>query len=292
MALRKEGKSLKKYVDKAMVDLPAMPAVVVQVIEAIEKETVSTAMIESHLNSDPAIAAKLLKVVNSAYFGLPRQVVNTGQAIAILGIQQVRNLVMSVGVINALTSANPKIQEAQFQFWRHSFGSASCAQALAVRSRLDRKQQELAFICALLHDIGRLFLFTAFFPQYQNVLTEALRRGSPLTEMENKAMGIGHDELGGALAEKWNFPEQLIQVVKLHESLEGPIEADMLTLISCVHAADRISSTEWLGDESAPVWPWNPRAESILGLEPEEIESLRQTTRDSVEKAAQLLGSL
>jgi HD-like signal output (HDOD) protein len=292
MALRKEGRNLKKYIDKAMVDLPAMPAVVVQIIEATDKETVSTAMIESHLNSDAAIAAKLLKVVNSAYFGLPKQVSHTGQAIAILGIQQVRNLVMSLGVMNALTSTSPKIQEAQLNFWRHSFGSAACAQALALKSGLDRKGQELAFISGLLHDIGRLFMVTAFFPQYQHVLDEAMKQGKSLVEVEMGVMGVAHDELGAVLAERWNFPDRLVQVVRLHERPDGVLESELLQLVGCVHAADRIASIGWLGEASAPVWPWNSRAMDAVGLCPKAIEPFKKATRERVEQAAQLLGSL
>ena len=102
---------LQAYIDKAMVDIPSLPTVIVEVVDAIEREGVSSRQIEDIVALDSAITMKLLKVVNSAYFGLPRQISSISQAISFLGLQQVRNLVLSIGVLNALRSDSPRRPE-------------------------------------------------------------------------------------------------------------------------------------------------------------------------------------
>ncbi|MCW5937579.1 MAG: HDOD domain-containing protein [Fimbriimonadaceae bacterium] len=275
-----------------MVDLPAMPSVIVQVLQATDKENVSMAEIEKLLSTDPSITTKLFKVVNSAYFGLPRQVASIGQALAILGIQQVRNLVLSIGVVNALTSPNPRIIEIQRQFWQHSFASATCAQTISRRKGHSTKEQELVFVGGLLHDIGRLFLLTLFNQPYTQVMTEASRLAEPLSSTEQRILGTTHAHLGGVLAEKWNFPVSLCEMITLHDGFEEGDPVENSERLYCVHIADRLASEIWLGEECSPLWPWDPRAEEWLGHSIEERKELRLETEQFVENAKELLGML
>lgn len=272
-----------------MIDLPALPTVVLQVIQATEKETATTTEIEDLLSSDPAITTKLLKVVNSAYFGLPRQIVNVNQTIAILGMQQVRNLVMSIGVLNALTSPSPRIVEIQKAFWQHSFASASCAESIARRKHLPKKELETIFIGGLLHDVGRLFFFTLFNLPYQEVLAESIRKGEVLESVESRILGVTHSELGGVLADKWNFPGQLTDMIRLHDTVgDGQISDSVM----CVHVADVIANELAPTESVGTPHPIDPRAVAWLGYSEAEWAQLKQETAEQVEKARDLLGVL
>lgn len=289
MALRSENFLLRRYIDKAMVDLPALPNVVMQVIQATERETISTSEIEKLLASDPAITAKLLKVVNSAYFGLPRQIVNVNQTIAILGLLQVRNLVMSIGVLNVLNSPTPRIVEIQKQFWQHSFASASCAEQLAKTRSKPRKDVETYFVGALLHDVGRLFLFTLFNLPYQEVLKESLKKEEPLDEVERRVLGTTHAELGAALAEKWNLPPVLVEMIRCHDAPpEGVVDDSIL----CVHVADAIANELAPAETAGIASGIHPTAMTQLGITESELEQLRETTAAQLAKAQDLLGVL
>ncbi len=289
MALRSENFLLRRYVDKAMVDLPALPSVVMQVIQATERETVSTSEIERLLSSDPAITAKLLKVVNSAYFGLPRQIVNINQTIAILGLLQVRNLVMSIGVLNVLNSPSPRIVEVQKQFWQHSFAAASCAEWIAKARNKPRKEVEMLFVGGLLHDVGRLFLFTLFNLPYQEVVKESLKKEEPLEQVERRVLGTTHAELGGALAEKWNFPPALVDMIRYHDTLpEGAVDDS----IYCVHVSDSIANDLAPAETSGILAGIHESAILALGLKQEEIDELRVATAAQIEKARDMLGVL
>ena len=287
MALRSENFLLRRYIEKAMVDLPALPSVVMQVIQATEKETVSTSEIEKLLASDPAITAKLLKVVNSAYFGLPRQIVNVNQTIAILGLLQVRNLVMSIGVLNVLNSPSPRIIDVQKHFWQHSFAAASCAETLARTRNRPRKVVEMIFVGGLLHDVGRLFLFTLFNLPYQEVIKESLKKEEPLAEVENRILGTTHAGLGGMLADKWNFPQCLVDMIKYHDSFpEGCVDESLYF----VHVADAIANELAPAENIGIRAPISLRAIDALNLSEEELNQLREQTSVQLELAQELLG--
>lgn len=289
MALRSENFLLQRYVEKAMVDLPALPTVVMQVVQATEQENATTTKIEELLVADAAITTKLLKVVNSAYFGLPRQVVNINQAIAILGMHQVRNLVMSIGVLNALSSPSPRIVEVQKKFWQQSFASASCAEKIAQTKSLPKKDMEMIFIGGLLHDIGRLFLFTLFNLPYQEVLKESVAKSEPLSAVERRILGTTHSELGGMLAEKWNFPEPLIAMIKNHDPIPEGMDSSG---VFCAHVADVVANQ--IGDDAVTgvVDEIDPRALAWLGYNEEQMEQLKASTAEQVELAKDLLGVL
>lgn len=292
MALKSENPNLQAYIEKSMVDLPALPNVIVQVLQATDKDTVTTSEVEGLLASDAAITTKLLKVVNSAYFGLPRQVGSVGHAITILGMHQVRNLVLSVGVLNALSSPSPKVFEIQKSFWEHSFASATCGQTLARRRGMSSKDQDLVFIGSLLHDIGRLFLFTLFNQPYTQVLSDAERLEEPVTEVEKRILGITHAELGGILADKWNFPTQLTDLIKHHENPMECEDPDNHNRLFCVHVADRLATETADGGPNKVTWPWSDEASKWLGYSEEQLNDLRTEVVEFTEKAKELLGVL
>ncbi len=272
-----------------MVDLPALPGVVLQVVQATENENVSTAEIEKYLQLDTAITTKLLKVVNSAYFGLPRQIVNVNQTIAILGLHQVRNLVLSIGVLNLLTSSSPKVIETQKAYWQSSFAAASCAETLARKRNLDRKDVETVFVSGLLRDVGRLFLLTLFTLPYQEVLNASIKNQEPVSETETRILGFTHAELGATLAEKWNFPPTLVEAIRDHDQIP---EGDVNLTTACIHIADHLAGE--IGDPAfiGVLSETDPRALKALNLTEADLSDLRDQTVEQVTKAKDLVGLL
>lgn len=289
MALKTESFLLRRYIEKAMVDLPAMPMVIVQVVQATDRDDVTTAEVEALLGKDPALATKVLKVVNSAYFGLPRQITSISHAVAILGLQQVRNLALSLGVLNALSSSNPRVQDMQKLFWQQSFGAGYCAEALARRKGLSKKDIEIVFVGGLLRDIGRLFLLTLFNLPYQQVMKESCNRTLPLKLVEQKVLGTTHAELGAELAERWNFPPDLIQCIRGHDGDFSPGEP---AVEYCVHIADILSSEiaepEFVGLQV----PIHGRAAAWANLSESDLNEIRTGMDGAVQKAKELLGIL
>lgn len=289
MALEDSNRLMQAYVEKAMVDLPSLPTSIVQVVQATERETVSTHEIEELIGSDPAIAIKLLKVVNSAYFGMPRQISSINQSIAILGLHQVRNLVLSIGVLNALNSDSVRVEKMQRKFWERSFGAAACAQIIAEYKGLPSLDQETLFVGGLLHDVGILFLFTQFTTPYSEVLKHAKENNEPLIDVERRVMHIDHAVLGGMLARKWNFPENLEQLISNHEE---PGEPDKCKIVSCVHIADRIACEVTSDGVASCVQELDESYKIWLGMGADEYEGLKFQVKDQISQAAELLGIL
>lgn len=285
-ALKSEGFLLRRYIEKAMVDLPAMPTVILEVIKETDRDGVTTTDVEAILSKDSALATKVLKVVNSAYFGLPRQVTNISHAIAILGFQQVRNLAMSMGVLNALSSHNPRIQQVQKQYWQHSFASGTCAELIARRKGLPRKEVEMIYVGGLLHDIGRLFLLTLFNLPYQQVMKESVTRHLPLRLVEQKILGASHAELGAELAVRWNFPDELVQMIRAHD---GDFTHGDPYHEYAVHIADILSDSIAEEDFVGLKTPILPRAAEWAGFSAAEFEEIKVFMFAAVEKANEML---
>ncbi len=287
MALRSENYLLRRYIEKAMIDLPALPSVVALVLSATERETVNNDELEKLIGTDQAILTKLLKVVNSAYFGLPRQISHIGQAITILGLHQVRNLVLSIGVLNALASPSSRIQVYQRKFWQHSFAGAAAARTLARSKNLSPEEAESAYIGGMLHDVGRLFLFTLFNLPYQDVIRESNRKGEPVLSVEQRVLGTTHAELGGALAERWNFPVPLVAMVRDHES---PSEAGGSPCLYCVHLADRIAAQVAGSDVIGVAGDVDPGAAAWLQYDEVQLQALIDDAQKQVQATAETLG--
>jgi HD-like signal output (HDOD) protein len=289
MALEDHSRLMQAYVEKAMVDLPSLPTVIIHVVKATEKETVSTSEIEDLIGTDAAISTKLLKVVNSAYFGMPRQIFSISQAIAILGLHQVRNLVLSIGVLNALRHDSARTEALQRSFWELSFGTASCASIIARQKRLPTKEQELLFVAGLLHDIGVLFLLTQFTTPYLEVLRVSNANQEQLVDVEQRSLHTNHAWLGGMLANKWNFPDDLAELIARHETADRPDESPA----SCVlHIADRLVGGLSDGQISGFSPALTTDQVSWLGLDESSLEGLKVEVAEQIEKAKELLGIL
>jgi putative nucleotidyltransferase with HDIG domain len=276
-------------INKALEDLPAMPGIIIRVLEETEKSEPSAATLEAIISSDQAIAAKVLRVVNSAYYGVQGRVSSVGQAVVILGTKQVKNLVLSAAAITSMPASNASHSEALRSFWTHSYATAAAAQLIARIKDLPSVDAETVFIGGLLHDVGRLFMLTHFPNLYDEALARALSAGGGLEEFERLIFGAGHCEVGAAVAEKWSLPEQLVQVVRDHE---GPLDDDTPIPVIVVHAAD-VMAKSMFGNRSAILaFDIDPVAQDWLGFGPEEYRSVRDEAAERVEKASGLYGML
>jgi HD-like signal output (HDOD) protein len=226
---------MKKSIDNSLKQVHALPNAVMKVLDETEKNEPSAAKVESIVTMDQAIVARLLKVVNSAYYGLPGQVVTVGQAITILGLQQVRNLVLGLGAFGAFASNSPKQAEILRTCWLHGLATAGSASQLGKQVGLNSKVQDLCFVGGLMHDLGKLFLFTQLPQPYAEAVSRAKKSGTTLDEMEVRLFGMNHAEIGKMLVERWNFPEQLCSLIGSHE---GPFDGTENPAIWCVHLGD------------------------------------------------------
>lgn len=282
------GSLIQRSIDRAIGQLPALPDAVLQVVEETNRPEPSAARVETLVASDQALTSKTLKVVNSAYYGLPGQVSGVSQAIVILGLQQVRNLVLSVGTMTLFQNQGRTGQEALRQFWLHAFTTAAVCQGIASRAKLDPATSEQMFVGGLLHDLGRLFMFSSLPSVYEQVLKKVEVQGVPLEIVEREVLGMDHGQVGALLCRSWRLPETLIQMVERHE---GPFGETDPTSVLAVHLADSVVK-QWSSEPNAVHSPPSPVALARLGVDEAGIEALTELASLKLEEASSLYGAI
>jgi putative nucleotidyltransferase with HDIG domain len=278
---------VKSSIEKSVQDLPALPGVVARILKETESPDACAATIERMLSSEQALASKVLRVVNSAYYGLSGQVTSLSQAIVILGLQQIRNLVLSVSAFSAIKPRTPRQQETMRIFWLHSFGTAAATQTIAQKKRFAIQDAETAFVGGLLHDIGRLFLFSNFTQTYDQVLRYAEQKRMPVENAERRLLGLDHGEIGAQMGEHWKLPKTLVKLIGDHEV---PSADEVDPLLYAINVGDWITKNLYFDLDRVDVVPPPDFVMQWLSLTPEEIDALRDETNAKVEDAQQMFG--
>lgn len=268
---------LLRIIEDELQDLPPLPAVVVRVMQTINDPTTSAADLNRLISSDQAIASKVLRLVNSSYYGFPRRIATITHAVVILGFNTVRNLTTSLGVFSAFDSGGGQTALDRGQFWAHSIGVAVAAGVIAKRKAIPTKLAEEVFVGGLLHDVGKLFLDQYFPDQYAIAVKLARAAKISIWDAEKTALGVGHALVGKRIAEKWNLPPSLTTMITLHH--QPAFAKEFFEITAVVHAADRIAHKLALGfggDDLVP--PLAPEVQQWLALPPQVWESIEHET--------------
>lgn len=263
-----------------------MPTVVLNVLTLTEDPNANAKDIEKILQGDPALCAKLLRVVNSAYFGMQRQVTTVNQAIVVLGYRHLRNLVLAVSALSLFKSSNPRMREVQQVLWEQGFGAAAISSEICRLKDLRTSAHEIAFVGALLHDIGQLFLCSSFTATYTDLINRAEAKGMDIVAAERMTLGMDHAELGEELAQRWSMPPALSMLIGRHE---GPFKDDRDPIALCVHASARIAVK--ISDPDALII-LDPVCDAWLGLSESYLDSLVRRTVPKVKEMASLMGMM
>ncbi len=226
-------------------ELPVMPQIVGKVMELTSDPNVSVSEVTRVIEKDPALAAKLLKVSNSSYYGM-RQVVGTLKlALVILGVREVRNIVVAVSVVDALRDGPTEILLNQHGLWRHSIVVAGVAKKLGVHTQLSLQGED--FVAGLLHDIGKMVLWRQLEQEYRELYLRAKRDDAALHELERAKYGFDHADVAAALASAWSLPESLRSAMLHHH--DGPsrdiAKAKSPRLAALVRIANLAAHDDW-----------------------------------------------
>ncbi|MDD3353189.1 HDOD domain-containing protein [Zoogloea sp.] len=259
--------------------LPAMPAVAMEVLASMAGADTDIDKLAHQIAQDQAIAARVLRVANSPFYGLQARVSSIHDAIVVLGLSSVRSLVLAAAVVTSLP-AGCAAGFNQDRFWRHVLGTAVAAQALA--QALGRRPESL-FIAGLLHDIGRLALMVLDPDHFSRCLELAHSGDLPLTDAERRIFGFDHAQVGAALTARWNFPADIVDALAWHHDPQRGAPGGMAGII---HYADAISQALDL-DEGKDEWSQVPRLDQEtvtgLGLSWEVLLAVLEDTRNRFE---------
>lgn len=276
-----------QILNQAIQDLPALPAVVIRVLETIDDENMTTKELERLIGADPALTAKLLRLVNSPHFGVGGRVESLSQAMLILGMRHIRNAVVTVSALSLFKAHSPRLREQLLTEWQHAFGSAAGAKLLAASVRLPSRDVELSFLGGLLHDIGRLFLLSSFERVYLGLIEVADRTGRSIIPLEIEAFGNSHAEIGAFLTRAWRFPESISETIESHE---GPFAAEMPGTVYCVHAGSRICREALTGATEREDQVIDPFVFTWLGLDAETVARMSGEVMEASTTGSELFG--
>ena len=215
--------------------LTPIPPVAAQIMALAEDENSSMSDISDLIIHDPSITASLLKICNSAYFGLARKVESVRDAITLLGLDQIVELVLLNTTAENFKDEPDGYGLGEGELWHHAVLSAHVAKILAENYGAANKKH-LIFTAALLKDIGKLIMgrYVAFSYEKINILVES--KGYSFNEAEKKVIGMNHEELGGVVGQRWRFGKKLIYIIRNHHMSEEASRNDVETAL--VYLAD------------------------------------------------------
>ena len=270
-------------------NLPPISQAALQLVNLLDEPAVSNEDVVQVLKYDNVLTAKLLRACNSPYFGLEEPVSSVDQAVLILGHHQILHIVLTLAFGGAMTVPLAGYAAETNDLWRHSLTAATSAEYLIVTNGIDfNVDSHVAFTVGLLHDIGKLVLGQVLTPENQtNIRALIADKKNSRWEAEKLVLGTDHAEVGGALLQAWNLPEEIIEAVANHHH---PIVDPNPKLSSVSHLANylahRLGSASGLEPYAALV---DIKVAEAFSLTPARIENLTEGAKSSCDRVDQLM---
>jgi putative nucleotidyltransferase with HDIG domain len=220
-------------------DLPTLPAIAMEVNKMLLDYDTTIKQLSNTIEKDQAMVSKLLKLVNSAFFGLGGKISNISHAVVVLGFNTIRNAVVSTSIIDAFTIKEGLNGFDIKDFWKHSLAVAVTSKSLAEKTGI--RSVDDCFVGGLLHDIGKMVLLQYFKDLFQKVWLAVRENNQSFYEAEKTQIQIDHAQIGGYLARKWQLPMALVDTIHNHHAVKPGVND--LSLTMTIHTADIIVNT-------------------------------------------------
>jgi HD-like signal output (HDOD) protein len=269
-------------------DIATLPEVTAKIISIVDDPKSTAHDLHNIIKNDPALATKILKVVNSAFYGLPGQVSDLDRAIILLGLSAVKNIAISASISRLFTAEKISDKFSARDIWKHSV-------AVAVGTRefcclIGKKAfAEEAFLAGLIHDLGLLIERQAYPEQLTAVIKEAYKQEKRFCDIEIELVGADHQDLGTALAAKWKFPRLLQTVIGYHHKVER-LNDDTRLLPVLVNIADVLCTHEKIGFHlTAEGQDVTDVLLESVGLNETDFNNVKENLPEKIEAAEQML---
>lgn len=276
-----EKSKLKELVSK-IEKLPTLPVVVARVNAMVQNPKTSAREVGAAIATDPSLSAKVLRLVNSAYFGFPSQISSVSHATTILGFNAIHNLALSATVFQMFRDNGQEELFDRRAFWEHSLGVGVFARLLADKVRYPDKEE--AFTAGLIHDVGKIVLDQFVHEEFKQVMEKVKANNMLLYEAETELLGLNHASVGYILTQKWNLPKKLQDPLAYHHAPGLSKYNPQLTAI--IHLADILCRALKIGnggDNRVPTL--NKECVSDFKLTAADIEHLKTASEKEIEKA-------
>lgn len=259
-------------------ELPSLPLVTNRVIELIDDPEACAQQICDVICRDQVLTSRILKLVNSAYYGLPRRISTLTEAVTILGMETLRTMAIGISAFRTFGPDAGVRGLSADQVMQHSVACAATAKIIA--RRIDFPLAEQVFLAGLLHDIGKMVMLNFLKDEYALALEKTQNEEMGLPMAETEVMGLDHAKLGKILAEKWNLPDILIEPIACHHKPNRDSEHFPVTRI--VHLANAVTVTAGYGLGNEQDFFLDMRCLQDIGLSFDDLMGLVPEVRGSI----------
>ena len=267
-------------------NLPTLPLVAQRLRDVMEDPLSSAEDAARVIEGDQSLAAKVLSLVNSAYYGLPREITRIGQAVPLLGFRATSQIALGISVINMFNEKESGKLDRE-GLWRHSIACAICAQMIA--KRCGYRRSEDCFSGGLLHDIGKLVMDQFLHEELVAILNETEKGEISFLDAERRHLGLDHAVIGEWLARKWKLPLPVVVSIRHHhEELEERqgFSLSQDCVVDIVRLADVICRNRGIGWNGAKYVPEiHPELWNRLDVDPADVESISETLEEEVKQS-------
>jgi putative nucleotidyltransferase with HDIG domain len=255
-------------------EIPSIPLVLIKIIQTLDADTSNAKELEELILHDPALSARILRLANSAFYSFRARVKTISHAITLLGMNVVTSLAIGINIFDTFTKGSRSEAKHINQLWTHSCGVAVLVKEIWTKRSGVQKEGEFAFLCGLLHDLGKMAFFKTYPGHYSSLFAVEKSETDPAIsayEMEN--YGVDHAMVGEMLAKQWGFPQELVSVIRKHHD---PLALDV-PMIRAVALADLLAKELKIGyDGDDGRYEGLPDFESQLEIPEAEYERLKE----------------
>lgn len=283
----------KSVVDAALIkcaDISTLPEVTAKIIQLVEDANSTAHDMHDVIKTDPALSTRVLKVVNSAFYGLPGQIASVDRAIVLLGLSAVKNIAIAASLSRMFKTQQMGAGFTAKDLWRHSVAVAVSGRLIARTVGYPGAADEI-FLAGLIHDIGVMIERQAFTEKLVEVVERCATGGGSFLELENEIIGADHQAFGHGLTAKWKFPRNLRAVVGLHHCPER-LSPELRSLGNIIRVADVLCCVQEIGFHlTAADDELTDELLQSVGLSQDRIPELVQTLETELEAAEVSLSS-
>ena len=276
---------IRRYIE----NMPALPVTVGKVLEVCNNPKASPVDLNRVISVDPVLMARVMRLINSAYYGLSGKVTSLVRAIIMLGLNTVKNLALSAAVVENLgRRENFRALHAQ-GFWRHSLAVGVASKLIAKKREVSSKDLEEYFIAGLLHDIGKIPINAVFEDEFLEVMAHSDRGRTALYRTEREVLGLDHAAVGRMIAKTWKLSPEVIDAISAHHEpveYDGPHKDVVYTVALANHFAN-IAEIGFSGDRYPEALPEGVSAH--LNVDVAYLDRIEDTIHIEIEKAAVFL---
>ncbi|MDH5298337.1 MAG: HDOD domain-containing protein [Desulfobulbaceae bacterium] len=252
--------------------LPTLPGIVVKLTRMAEDPDTTTEQMGKVISKDHILAAKLLRLVNSAFYGFPQRISSLNNAIILLGFNVIKSLIISASIFEIM-------EEKDIELWEHSLGCAVVCSVVA--KRLGISDPEEISTAGLIHDIGKVAIKMELPEEYEQINRMVQEQQVPMLDAEREILGLDHAEVGGWLAKRWNLPNKLVEPITCHH--DPRLAKDEQLSSAVVHFANIvIRGMGYTHGDDIWVPPLSQRAYRLLGLTAVDIDEILGEIEDKL----------